>query len=175
MYGGPFVQYSKKKGVGEPACTVGLLARVDMKESEIAPKRNPVITFCLTATALIPSAVVLNLHSQSYNLQFSLWCYHHLQDSWIRGPARFSLSTYFVLLIAKIFVVFTDLSQTAKILTTKFCDRHALCFVIGEPRKFFVKSLPAANPRKFCPTKILSHKISRHTVCCPLPHKIVTF
>ena len=28
-----------------------------------------------------------------------------------------------------------DLPQTAKILTAKFCDRCALCFVIVEPRK----------------------------------------
>ena len=32
-------------------------------------------------------------------------------------------------------------------------------FAIVEPRNFFEKYLPAANPRKFCPTKI-----SRHTV-----------
>ena len=32
---------------------------------------------------------------------------------------------------------FADLPQTVKILTAKFCDRRALCFVIVEPRKFF--------------------------------------
>ena len=55
--------------------------------------------------------------------------------------------------------VFADLPQTAKILTVKFCDRHALCFVIVELRNFFEKSLPAANPQNFCPVKN-----SRHTV-----------
>ena len=33
----------------------------------------------------------------------------------------------------KIFAVFADLPQTTKILTMKFCDRRALCFVIVEP------------------------------------------
>ena len=33
----------------------------------------------------------------------------------------------------KIFAVFTDLPQTVKILTAKFCDCRALCFVIVEP------------------------------------------
>ena len=37
----------------------------------------------------------------------------------------------------KIFEVFADLPQTVKILTAKFCDRRALCFVIVEPRKIF--------------------------------------
>ena len=33
--------------------------------------------------------------------------------------------------------IFADLPQTAKILTAKFCDRRALCFVIVKPRNFF--------------------------------------
>ena len=37
----------------------------------------------------------------------------------------------------KFFAVFADLPQTAKILTAKFCDSRALCFVIIKPRKFF--------------------------------------
>ena len=53
----------------------------------------------------------------------------------------------------KIFAVFADLPQTAKILTAKFCDRHALSFVIVEPRKYFREIFASGQS-----AKILSHE-----------------
>ena len=66
----------------------------------------------------------------------------------------------------KIFVVFVDLPLTVKILTSKFYPQRkphpflaiGVALQSSNREKFFAKSLPAANPRKFCPAKI-----SRHT------------
>ena len=45
----------------------------------------------------------------------------------------------------KIFVGFADLPQTAKILTAKFCDCRALCFVIVKLRKNFREIFASKN------------------------------
>ena len=47
-----------------------------------------------------------------------------------------------------------------KILTAKFCDSRALCFVIVEPRKIFLEIFASASPRKICPAKISRHRVS---------------
>ena len=67
----------------------------------------------------------------------------------------------------KIFVVFADLPETTKILIAKFYPQRkphpfpaiSVALRLSNREILFAKSLPAANPRKFCAAKIYHHTV----------------